>query len=150
MAIYFGTDGIRGVANVQITPDLATRCGNALAQMGAKKVLLGRDTRRSGDMLACGLGCGLCAGGCTVVDVGVLPTPAVAYLTKKYGCDFGIVISASHNPPEYNGIKIFSSQGTKLCDQKEQVVESLMATNSLVSSENIGIKTPLALFISYV
>lgn len=138
MAIYFGTDGIRGVANVQITPDLATRCGNALAQMGAKKVLLGRDTRRSGDMLACGLGAGLCSGGCTVIDVGVLPTPAVAYLTKKYGCDFGIVISASHNPPEYNGIKIFSSQGTKLCDQKEQVVESLMATNSLVSSENIG------------
>ena len=138
MAIYFGTDGIRGVANVQITPDLATRCGNALAQMGAKKVLLGRDTRRSGDMLACGLGAGLCSGGCNVVDVGVLPTPAVAYLTKKYGCDFGIVISASHNPPEYNGIKIFSSQGTKLCDQKEQVVESLMATNSLVSSENIG------------
>lgn len=138
MAIYFGTDGIRGVANVQITPDLATRCGNALAQMGAKKVLLGRDTRRSGDMLACGLGAGLCSGGCTVIDVGVLPTPAVAYLTKKYGCDFGIVISASHNPPEYNGIKIFSSQGTKLCDQKEQVVESLMATNSLASSENIG------------
>ena len=138
MAIYFGTDGIRGVANVQITPDLATRCGNALAQMGAKKVLLGRDTRRSGDMLACGLGAGLCSGGCTVIDVGVLPTPAVAYLTKKYGCDFGIVISASHNPPEYNGIKIFSSQGAKLCDQKEQVLESLMATNSLVSSENIG------------
>ena len=138
MAIYFGTDGIRGVANVQITPDLAIRCGNALAQMGAKKVLLGRDTRMSGDMLACGLGAGLTSGGCNVVDVGVLPTPAVAYLTKKYECDFGVVISASHNPPEYNGIKIFSSQGTKLCDQKEEMIESLMATNSFVSNENIG------------
>jgi len=138
MAIYFGTDGIRGVANVQITPDLAMRCGNALAQMGAKKVLLGRDTRMSGDMLACGLGAGLTSGGCNVVDVGVLPTPAVAYLTKKYECDFGVVISASHNPPEYNGIKIFSSQGTKLCDQKEEMIESLMATNSFVSNENIG------------
>lgn len=138
MAIYFGTDGIRGVANVQITPDLATRCGNALAQMGAKKVLIGRDTRRSGDMIVCGLGAGLCAGGCNVVDVGVLPTPAVAYLTKKHECDFGIVVSASHNPPEYNGIKIFSSQGTKLCDQKEQMVENLMATSRFVQSDKVG------------
>ena len=138
MAIYFGTDGIRGVANVQITPDLATRCGNALAQMGAKKVLIGRDTRRSGDMIACGLGAGLCSGGCNVLDVGVLPTPAVAYLTKKHSCDFGIVVSASHNPPEYNGIKIFSSQGTKLCDHKEQLVEELMAANKFVASENVG------------
>lgn len=138
MAIYFGTDGIRGVANVQITPDLAIRCGNALAQMGAKKVLLGRDTRTSGDMLACGLSCGLCAGGCNVVDVGVLPTPAVAYLTKKHGCDFGVVVSASHNPPEYNGIKIFSAQGIKLCDEKEQQVEQLMATTHLVPGENAG------------
>ena len=138
MAIYFGTDGIRGVANVQITPDLATRCGNALAQMGAKKVLIGRDTRRSGDMIACGLGAGLTSGGCNVVDVGVLPTPAVAYLTKKYECDFGIVVSASHNPPEYNGIKIFSSQGTKLCDKKEQLVEEHMATSKFVQSDKVG------------
>ncbi|MBE5748450.1 MAG: phosphoglucosamine mutase [Clostridiales bacterium] len=138
MAIYFGTDGIRGVANVQITPDLATRCGNALAQMGAKKVLIGRDTRRSGDMIVCGLGAGLTSGGCDVVDVGILPTPAVAYLTKKYECDFGIVVSASHNPPEYNGIKIFSSQGTKLCDQKEQLVEELMATSRFVQSDKVG------------
>ena len=138
MSLYFGTDGIRGVANEQITPDLAMRCGNALSQMGGKKVLVGRDTRVSGDMLVCSLASGLASGGCNVFDVGVLPTPAIAYLTKKYGCDFGVVISASHNPPEYNGIKIFDSDGTKLCDQKEEKVESLMASIKLVENEKLG------------
>ncbi len=138
MALYFGTDGIRGVANQQLTPDIATRCGNALAQMGGKKVIVGRDTRVSGDMLVCSLATGLTAGGCDVVDVGVLPTPAISYLTKKYGCDFGVVISASHNPPEYNGIKIFDNNGTKLCDQKEQIAESFMASMHLAPSDQTG------------
>ena len=138
MALYFGTDGIRGVANQQLTPDLATRCGNALAQMGGKKVLVGRDTRVSGDMLVCSLASGLTAGGCDVVDVGVLPTPAISYLTKKYGCDFGVVISASHNPPEYNGIKIFDNNGIKLCDQKEQIAEGFMASMHLAPSDKTG------------
>ena len=138
MALYFGTDGIRGVANVQITPDLATRCGNAISQMGGKKVLIGRDTRVSGNMLVCCVAGGLTSGGCDVIDVGVLPTPAVAYLTKKYGCDFGVVVSASHNPPEYNGIKIFDKDGFKLCDKKEQKVEEFMASMHLVENSKMG------------
>ena len=138
MGLYFGTDGIRGVANEQLTPDVATRCGNAIAQMGGKKVLLGRDTRVSGDMLVCSIATGLCAGGCDVIDVGVLPTPAVAFLTQKYKCDFGIVVSASHNPPEYNGIKIFCNDGTKLSDEMEEKAEQLMASIHLVQNSKIG------------
>ena len=138
MGLYFGTDGIRGVANEQLTPDVATRCGNALAQMGGKKVLIGRDTRVSGDMLVCSIASGLCSGGCDVIDVGVLPTPAVAFLTQKYNCDFGVVVSASHNPPEYNGIKIFCNDGTKLCDEMEDRAEQLMASIHLVENSKLG------------
>lgn len=134
MGLYFGTDGIRGVANRQITPDLAFRCGNALAQAGAKKIVVGRDTRQSGDMLAASLAGGALSGGCDVVDVGIVPTPCVAYLTDVLDCQFGVVISASHNPPEFNGIKVFSALGVKLGDADEERIEKFMASSVLAES----------------
>jgi len=138
MTLYFGTDGIRGVANEQLTPDIAMRCGNALARLGAKKVLIGRDTRRSGDMLVCSFASGCMSAGADVVDAGMLPTPGVAYLTKKTGCDFGVVVSASHNPPQYNGIKIFDSDGTKICDEAERQIEEYMASALFCSPQKTG------------
>ena len=110
----FGTDGIRGLANTDLTPQLAMKLGRVLAERireaGVEKpfVLIGRDTRRSGAMLAMAISSGLMAGGVDCVELHVIPTPGVAYLTRKYGAAMGIVISASHNPFEYNGIKIFS------------------------------------------
>ena len=86
MGLYFGTDGIRGIANRQITPDLAFKCGNALAQAGADKIVIGRDTRQSGDMLAVSLASGALSGGCDVIDVGIVPTPCIAYLTDVLDC----------------------------------------------------------------
>ena len=124
MRKYFGTDGVRGVANTELTCDLAYKLGRAggyvLAQGKDKvKVIVGKDTRVSGDMLEAALVAGLMSVGCDVVTVGVIPTPGVAYLTKKYEADCGVVISASHNPVEYNGIKFFNKDGYKLDDAVE-------------------------------
>lgn len=138
MGLYFGTDGIRGVANGELTPDVAFKCGNALARAGAKKIIVGRDTRQSGDMLTLALAAGATSGGCDVDDVGVLPTPGIAFLTEALDARFGVVISASHNPPEFNGIKIFSDLGIKLSDTEEGVIESYMSTSTLAESGNIG------------
>lgn len=138
MGLYFGTDGIRGIANRQITPDLAFKCGNALAQAGADKIVIGRDTRQSGDMLAVSLASGALAGGCDVIDVGLVPTPCIAYLTDVLDCRFGVVISASHNPPEFNGIKVFSALGIKLADDEEERIEKFMASTVLADGCETG------------
>ena len=135
MARLFGTDGVRGVANDELTPMLAMQLGQAGAYVLSKEnkhkptIMVGCDTRLSGDMLAAALMAGACSVGANVVNVGVLPTPAVAYLTKKYRVDAGVVISASHNPMEFNGIKFFDGQGFKLPDAMEDEIEELIRNN---------------------
>lgn len=142
MARLFGTDGVRGVANEELTPQLAMQLGQAgayvLTRENAHKptIMVGCDTRISGDMLANALMAGACSVGANAVYVGVVPTPAVAYLTKKYKVDAGVVISASHNPVEFNGIKFFDGNGYKLPDALEDEIESL------IRSGMNGIKFP--------
>ena len=149
MRKYFGTDGVRGVANTELTCDLAYKLGRAggyvLAQGKDKvKVIVGKDTRVSGDMLEAALVAGLMSVGCDVVTVGVIPTPGVAYLTKKYEADCGVVISASHNPVEYNGIKFFNKDGYKLDDAVELEIERYIDNIEKVDyhpvGENVGRK----------
>ena len=124
----FGTDGIRGVANAELTPELAMRIGEAaghfLGDHGAGRIVVGRDTRLSGEMLEAALVAGITAGGGDALLCGVVPTPAVALLVRQLGADGGVVISASHNPPEYNGLKLFSREGLKLPDELEDEIES--------------------------
>ena len=136
MGKLFGTDGVRGIANTQLTAELAYQLGRAGAFVLTEetnhkpKVLIGKDTRVSGDMLECALAAGLCSVGAEAVIVGVAPTPAIAYLTRLYEADAGVVISASHNPAEYNGIKFFNSQGYKLSDEIEDRIESIILENA--------------------
>ena len=142
MARLFGTDGVRGVANEELTPQLAMQLGQAGAYVLTKEnahkptIMVGCDTRISGDMLANALMAGVCSVGANAVYVGVVPTPAVAYLTKKYKVDAGVVISASHNPVEFNGIKFFDGNGYKLPDAMEDEIEAL------IKSDMNGIKFP--------
>ncbi len=150
MARLFGTDGVRGIANSDLSVSLATKLGMAAAYVLTEhnnadekpNVLIGKDTRISGDMLESALSAGLCAMGANVISVGVVPTPAVAYLTQKYNCSAGVMISASHNPYEYNGIKIFKSDGYKLDDSIEDEIEEIIKSDSYVSvlkeAEKIG------------
>ena len=133
MGRLFGTDGVRGIANDKLTNELAMKIGSAAATVLLKEaksakptVLIGKDTRASGDMLEAALTAGLCSVGCNVLSVGVVPTPAVAYLVGKYECEAGIMISASHNPCEYNGIKIFQKSGYKLDDSIEDEIERIV------------------------
>jgi len=142
MGKLFGTDGIRGIANKTLTCELAYRMGQAVAislsnEKHAKPtVVIGKDTRISSDMLENALLAGLCASGCNAICLGVIPTPAVAYLTVFHHADAGIVISASHNPYEHNGIKMFSAEGFKLNDALEEEIENL-----ILSEENLPVKT---------
>jgi len=135
MARLFGTDGVRGVANEELTPLLAMQLGQAGAYVLSKEnahkptIMVGCDTRISGDMLANALMAGACSVGANCVYVGVIPTPAVAYLTRKYKVDAGVVISASHNPVEFNGIKFFDGNGFKLPDALEDEIEELIKNN---------------------
>ena len=131
MGKYFGTDGVRGVANRELTPELAYkigRCGGYVLTQHAEKpvVLIGRDTRISGPMLEAALVAGLLSIGADVVRLGVISTPGVAYLTRTMGADAGVMISASHNPVEDNGIKFFGSDGFKLFDETELEIEKLL------------------------
>ena len=130
MGKLFGTDGVRGIANLELTPELAFKIGRAAGQVlsnGDKGVVVvGKDTRISGDMLEAALSAGLTSMGLDVMQLGIIPTPAVAYLTRKYGALAGVVISASHNPGEYNGIKIFNSKGLKLQDAIEEQIEGII------------------------
>ena len=132
MGRMFGTDGVRGIANKELSPALAFNLGRIGAYVLTEethrkpRIAVGKDTRISGDMLEAALIAGICSMGAEAVSLGVLPTPAVAYLTRHMGLDAGVVISASHNPFEYNGIKFFNGEGYKLSDQLEDRIESLM------------------------
>ncbi|SDF51660.1 phosphoglucosamine mutase [Sporolituus thermophilus] len=134
MARLFGTDGVRGVANTQLTPELAFRLGRAATFLFGEEherptVLIGRDTRISGHMLEAALAAGICSAGGEAVLLGVVPTPAVAYLTRKLNAQAGVVISASHNPYPDNGIKFFAGTGYKLPDAVEDRLEELVLTH---------------------
>ncbi len=133
LGALFGTDGVRGVANVELTPELAFRLGRAGSYVLAMhdretrpRIMVGKDTRVSGDMLEAALIAGICSTGADVLTVGVIPTPAVAYLTQQYGASCGVVISASHNPVQDNGIKFFGPNGYKLPDEIEEEIEKLV------------------------
>ncbi|PWM41439.1 MAG: phosphoglucosamine mutase [Clostridiales bacterium] len=143
MGRYFGTDGIRGVVNKALTHDLAFRCGAAcgylLKQENANcKVIIGSDTRASKDMLMGALICGFTYSGVNVEHIGVLPTPALAFLIDRMGAQAGVMISASHNPYEYNGIKILTKGGIKLPDEKEEEIESLIDPFEIAPAEKPG------------
>lgn len=147
MGRIFGTDGVRGIANKDLTPQLAFKLGQAgalaLAKDSASKpiITVGKDTRISSDMLESALAAGICSVGAEVIILGTIPTPAVAYLTRKYGADAGVVISASHNPMEYNGIKFFNNKGCKLSDAVEDEIEKYLKGEcepQVVVGESIG------------
>lgn len=132
MSRMFGTDGVRGVAGTELTIDLAMKLGQAGAYVLTKErehqptIIVGCDTRISGGMLANALMAGICSVGANAIYAGVIPTPAIAYLTRKHKVDAGVVISASHNPMEFNGIKFFNGEGYKLSDQLEDEIEALI------------------------
>ena len=158
MARLFGTDGVRGIANVELTPELAFKLGRAAASYFGRetrnpKIIIGRDTRLSGTMLEAALAAGICSAGCSAGGnahlLGVIPTPAVSYLTSKLHANAGAVISASHNPFEDNGIKFFSQTGHKLPDAVEDEIEAMVAaehdsskTTALSSSRKPGTSCP--------
>lgn len=143
MGKYFGTDGVRGVANQELTPELAFRLGRAGAYVLSKggnkrpKVIIGKDTRISGDMLESALISGITSVGADVYRVGILPTPGIAYLTREMGAAAGVVISASHNPVQDNGIKFFANSGYKLPDEVEAEIEALL------DNDLAGIPSPI-------
>lgn len=147
MGRLFGTDGVRGIANSELTPELAFNLGKAGASvLGESRknpmIIIGKDTRVSGDMLENALTAGILAVGGNVIKVGVIPTPAVAYLVRHYEAQAGVVISASHNPFEYNGIKFFNSEGFKLDDAIEEKIEDLIIRgidpNAHMTGEALG------------
>lgn len=135
MSRMFGTDGVRGVAGMELTIELAMKLGQAGAYVLTKEqehqptIIVGCDTRISGGMLANALMAGICSVGANAIYAGIVPTPAVAYLTRKHKVDAGVVISASHNPMEFNGIKFFNGEGYKLSDQLEDEIEALIANH---------------------
>ena len=135
MSRLFGTDGVRGIANRDLTCELAMNIGRAAAYVLTEKttekpkILIGKDTRVSSNMLEMALAAGLCSVGADVVLVGFVPTPAIAFLVKDREADAGIMISASHNPCEFNGIKIFDGNGYKLPDALEDEIESIISGN---------------------
>src|SRR5882757_5387637 len=143
---YFGTDGIRGTANEKLTPDLAMKVGMAAGLIFDRgdhrnRVVIGKDTRRSGYMIESALTAGFTAVGMDVYLLGPMPTPAVAMLTRSLRADLGVMISASHNPFEDNGIKLFRPDGYKLSDEVEAAIEDLMQTDltsRLSSGREIG------------
>jgi phosphoglucosamine mutase len=151
MQRLFGTDGVRGVANLELTAELAYKLGQAGACVltaqtkHTPRILVGMDTRISGHMLEAALVAGICSVGAEAVCLGVTPTPAVAYLTRYYKADAGVVISASHNPFEFNGIKFFDGRGYKLSDSMEDSIEEMINKDSckdlLLTGERLGKRT---------
>ena len=142
MSRMFGTDGVRGIANTELTAELAYKLGRAGAYVLTEgthkpKILVAKDTRISGDMLEAALVAGILSVGAEAVVIGVIPTPAVAHLTRQYGADAGVMISASHNPVEYNGIKFFNSNGYKLSDQLEDEIQRV------IESDFEGVPSPI-------
>ena len=148
MTVLFGTDGVRGVANTELTCDTAFKLGQAAGAFLGKTIVVGKDTRLSGDMLGSALAAGIMSTGATVLDAGIIPTPGVAYLVRELHADGGIVISASHNPPEYNGIKFFDGQGFKLTEAEEDEIEKFvldggMPASELPSGDEVGVTVPV-------
>lgn len=148
MGKYFGTDGARGVANKELTCELAFKLGQAAGIFLGKTVVVGKDTRLSGDMLQAAVAAGITSVGSTVLDADIVPTPAVALLVRELSADGGIVISASHNPPEYNGIKFFDNQGFKLPDAVENEIEAFIdaggaTSEQLPNGDEVGIVIPV-------
>lgn len=150
MGKLFGTDGVRGIANIELTNELAYKLGKFGASVLTKethhkaRILIGKDTRVSGDMLESALIAGVLSAGCDVIKVGVVPTPAIAYLVRHLKVDAGVMISASHNPVEYNGIKFFNGDGFKLSDSIEDEIEDYILNNreldQILSGTEIGRK----------
>lgn len=144
MGRLFGTDGVRGIANTELTCELAMNIGRAAATVLAKDgrrrpiFVIGTDTRASSEMLDAALTAGLCSVGADVIRLGVIPTPAVAFLVGKYKADAGIVISASHNPAPFNGIKLFSGDGYKLPDELEEEIENIVLDENYVHPAPTG------------
>ena len=139
MGVFFGTDGIRGVVNNYLTYDLAFKCGNAVATNKEKtKILIGGDTRTTRSFLTSAFATGAMTAGADIIDIGVCTTPGIALITEKTNVDFGTVVSASHNPAEYNGIKIFDSNGIKLGDKKEEALERKFIHETHNDYPNIG------------
>lgn len=163
MGEFFGTDGVRGVANRELTCELAMKIGKAAAWVLTRncsyipKILIGKDTRISSDMLESALLAGICSVGANGVSLGVVPTPAVSYLVKKYNADAGIMISASHNSFEFNGIKLFNKNGYKLSDEVENEIEKIILNESEIKlpiSEKIGsisyVQTAIDDYVDYI
>lgn len=142
MGRLFGTDGARGIAGSELTADLAMKIGASAAYVLGEnkkiKVIVGMDTRYSGDMLACAVNAGLLSMGADVIFVGVVPTPAVSFLVTHLNADMGVMISASHNPAKYNGIKLFNNKGYKLADEIEEKIEHYILDEELPECTNIG------------
>lgn len=144
MGRLFGTDGARGIANSELSCELAMKIGRAAAMVLTEsyshkpKVLIGMDTRASSHMLASAIGAGLCSVGADVLVLDVVPTPAVAFLVKEYEYDAGVMISASHNPCEYNGIKIFQYNGYKLPDELENEIEEIILDETKIPPVMLG------------
>ena len=145
MGSLFGTDGVRGIANSELTPNLAFNLGKAgayvlsKANSNAKPVfVIGADTRISGDMLENALCAGILSVGGNVIKLGVIPTPAVAFLVRYFKADAGVMISASHNPFEYNGIKFFNGEGYKLDDSIEEKIEETILREPDIEAAKIG------------
>ncbi len=142
MGKLFGTDGVRGIANKDLTPELANQLAKAAAEIFIKEkkgtVVIGKDTRLSGDLLEAAMVSGFLAMGVEVITLGVIPTPAVAYATRTLKADMGVVISASHNPYEYNGIKFFNHQGFKLRDEIEEEIEDFIFRNRTTEKTPTG------------
>lgn len=149
MRKYFGTDGIRRIANTELTPDLVYKVAKAGAYVLSKHtdhtptIFIGRDTRISGTLIESAMTAGFLSYGANVKSLGVMPTPAVAYLTRKFGADASVVISASHNTFEFNGVKYFSNKGMKIPDELEEEIESIMESGKLeeltAQNEKIGV-----------
>ena len=146
MRKYFGTDGIRRIANTELTPDLVFRVAKAGAYVLSKHanhaptILIGRDTRLSGTLIESAMISGFLSYGANVKMLGVIPTPAIAYLTKKLNADAGVVISASHNTFEFNGVKYFSNKGMKISDELEEEIEEIMDSDKLSTLTAVGDK----------
>lgn len=149
MGKLFGTDGVRGIVGKDLTEDLATRIGASVSKVLKENLdkknltfLIGSDTRISKDMFTIAVSTGVLNEGCNIIDVGVLPTPAISYLTKKYGLDGAFVISASHNPSDYNGIKVLDKDGFKLSEELENKCEELITSkDELLPSDECGVYT---------
>ena len=144
MGKLFGTDGVRGIVGEKLTCELAFKLGQAgahalMGKVHKARILIGRDTRISGYMLEAAMIAGICSVGAEAVVAGVIPTSGVAFLTRDYGADAGVVISASHNGPEYNGIKFFNAEGKKLPDEMEDRIERIILDNSEALDLKIGV-----------